>query len=97
MVRKACKGCIYRARYKGDFSSCDYMYQIGIPRGCPAGEGCTRYQAGDQGNKKRHDIALKSKKKRTKKKAASSTAILKAAQPKLFQLHYSSIKGDLSI
>lgn len=35
--------------------------------------------------------------KKRKRKAASSTAILKAAQPKLFQLHYSSIKGDLSI
>ena len=56
-----CKGCIYRSSTHTDFNSCDFMFATGIPRGCPAGPGCTKYTAYGKKWSKKNDITIKQK------------------------------------
>ena len=42
-IDKHCKGCKYLFKeHYGGTKCCDYLVITGEPRGCPAGEGCTK-------------------------------------------------------
>lgn len=48
-IDKHCKGCKYL--FKGHYGCtkcCDYLLITGEPRGCPAGEGCTKKEIGNR-------------------------------------------------
>lgn len=36
-----CNGCIYQGQLYGDLTYCSYIFNVGKPRPCPGGEGCT--------------------------------------------------------
>lgn len=39
---KYCDACVYRKSITGGWSPyCDYLFMVGEPRPCPAGDGCT--------------------------------------------------------
>ena len=44
-MEERCKSCRYRSGTPRD-NGCDYLLLTGKARGCPAGEGCRRYEAG---------------------------------------------------
>lgn len=54
-----CKGCMYFNKNGANGTSCcDYAYQTGKLRGCPAGEGCIRYTKGNKGKSFRKYLAV---------------------------------------
>ena len=42
-----CRICIYRSEYR-NINKCDYITITGHMRGCPPGEECTKFAAGDR-------------------------------------------------
>lgn len=47
LVDEYCKGCIHLEGDQvnwGGFKHCNYILDVGKPRPCPAGKGCTEYR-----------------------------------------------------
>lgn len=44
LCTERCKACTYGGIVMYTTTSCDYMYLTGKPRGCPAGDGCDKFE-----------------------------------------------------
>ena len=58
MNRRECNGCQYRGKTGSGDVTCDFMFLTGVPRGCPAGKGCTRKVTGKK-PKRRNVISVR--------------------------------------